>query len=80
MTITDKVTPNLVGVDIGCGMLTIELKDKFIDCVKLDSVIRSKIPNGFNVHDKQKRSFNFDDLICSRNVDLERALLSIGTL
>lgn len=39
MTITDKFTPNLVGVDIGCGMLTIELKDKFIDCEKLDNVI-----------------------------------------
>jgi tRNA-splicing ligase RtcB (3'-phosphate/5'-hydroxy nucleic acid ligase) len=31
MTITDKITPNLVGVDIGCGMLTIKLKDDFID-------------------------------------------------
>lgn len=80
MTITDKVTPNLVGVDIGCGMLTIELKDKHIDCERLDSVIRSKIPNGFNVHEKQKTSFDFDSLICAKHVDLERALLSIGSL
>lgn len=35
MTITDKVTPNLVGVDIGCGMLTVELADQYIDCEKL---------------------------------------------
>lgn len=80
MTITDKVTPNLVGVDIGCGMLTIELKDKYIDCKKLDNVIRTKVPNGFNVHEKQKATFDFENLICAKQVDLERALLSIGTL
>lgn len=80
MTITDKVTPNLVGVDIGCGMLTIELKDKYIDCEKLDNVIRTKVPNGFNVHEKQKATFDFENLICAKQVDLERALLSIGSL
>lgn len=80
MTIADKVTPNLVGVDIGCGMLTVELKDKEIDCAKLDAVIRANVPNGFNVHEKQKASFNFENLICAKRVDLERALLSIGSL
>lgn len=80
MTITDKVTPNLVGVDIGCGMLTIELKDKHIDCEKLDTIIRTHIPNGFNVHEKQKATFNFEKLKCAKHVDLERALLSIGSL
>lgn len=80
MTITDKVTPNLVGVDIGCGMLTIELKDKVIDCAKLDTVIRSKVPNGFNVHERQRGSFDFENLICAKKVDMERALLSIGSL
>lgn len=80
MTITDKVTPNLVGVDIGCGMLTIELKDKHIDCEKLDRIIRTKVPNGFNVHQQQKATFDFEQLICAKKVDLERALLSIGSL
>lgn len=80
MTITDKVTPNLVGVDIGCGILTIELKDKYIDCEKLDLIIRTKIPNGFNVHEKQKATFDFENLICAKHVGLERALLSIGSL
>lgn len=80
MTITDKVTPNLVGVDIGCGMLTVELKDSSIDCEKLDTIIRSKIPNGFNVHDSPKCAFDFDALLCAKNVDIERALHSIGTL
>jgi RNA-splicing ligase RtcB len=80
MTITDKVTPNLVGVDIGCGMLTIELADENIDFQKLDSVIRELVPNGFNVHNTQKASFDFSKLICASQVDLERAYLSIGSL
>lgn len=80
MTITDKVTPNLVGVDIGCGMLTVELKDHSVDCDKLDAVIRSHIPSGFSVHDRPKNTFDFDALICSKSVDLQRASLSIGSL
>ncbi len=80
MTITDKVTPNLVGVDIGCGMLTIKLKNKEIDFDKLDRIIKNKIPFGFNIHEKPKKIFNFENLHCSKQVDLNRALLSIGSL
>lgn len=80
MTITDKVTPNLVGVDIGCGMLTIQLKNKEIDLVKLDEVISNNIPCGFNVHQKSMRDFNFDGLKCKKHVGIERAALSIGSL
>lgn len=80
MTITDKVTPNLVGVDIGCGMLTVELADQYIDCEKLDSVIRGMVPNGFNIHDTQKANFDFSNLRCAKQVDLNRAYLSLGTL
>lgn len=80
MTITDKVTPNLVGVDIGCGMLTVELADKHIDCEKLDSVIRNLVPNGFNVHSTHKAGFDFSKLRCAKQVDLDRAYLSLGTL
>lgn len=80
MTITNKLTPNLVGVDIGCGMLTIKLKNKEIDLIKLDEIINSKIPNGFNVHDVSKSNFDFSKLKCSKYVDLKRASLSIGSL
>lgn len=80
MTITDKVTPNLVGVDIGCGMLTIKLKNKEIDFGKLDDVIKTKVPCGFGVHDRQQKSFDFYNLRCHKYVDLARALLSIGSL
>lgn len=80
MTITDKVTPNLVGMDIGCGMLAVELKDKNIDCAKLDAVIREFIPSGFNVHQSPVADFDFSNLKCANSVDIERAKLSIGTL
>lgn len=80
ITITDKVTPNLVGVDIGCGMLTIKLKNKEIDFEKLDEVIKSKVPCGFSVHEKSKKDFDFTNLRCEKHVDLSRAKLSIGSL
>ena len=49
MTIKDKICPNLVGVDIGCGMETICIKEKNIEPQKLDRVIRSGIPYGFEI-------------------------------
>ena len=80
MTITDKVTPNLVGVDIGCGMLTVKLKSREIDFGKLDEIINTKIPSGFNIHKIPKGTFDFTNLRCQQHVDLNRASLSIGTL
>ena len=77
--IKDKITPNLVGVDIGCGMLTIKLKDTEIDLQKLDEVINSFIPNGFNIHTEKQVSFEFDKLL-AKNLNIERAELSIGSL
>lgn len=55
MTITDKVIPNLVGVDIGCGMETAKLKEKRIDLTKLDKLIYSAIPSGFSIRKKPHR-------------------------
>lgn len=80
MTITDKITPNLVGVDIGCGMLTVKLQNTDVDLKKLDKVIKTKIPSSFNVHDTSKCNFNFSELRCKKFVDIERASLSLGTL
>lgn len=80
MTITDKVTPNLVGVDIGCGMLSVLLKDKEIDLQKLDDTINEFIPHGFNTHTESKSKFDLSGLRCQKHVDLSRAALSIGTL
>ena len=78
MTITDKVVPNLVGVDIGCGMETIRIRegrlelqklDKLIyiregrlELQKLDKLIYEKIPSGFSIRDKAHRYLNEIDL------------------
>ncbi|MFO8002134.1 MAG: RtcB family protein [Marinilabilia sp.] len=80
MTITDKLTPNLVGVDIGCGMLTVRLKDQNFDFANLDEVIKTKIPSGVEVHSKSLGHFDFSDLRCKDLVDLKRARLSLGSL
>lgn len=80
MTITDKVTPNLVGVDIGCGMLTVKLKEKWINLSQLDMVINEKVPSGFNTHKEGKVKFDLSKLRCKDHVDLSRASLSLGSL
>lgn len=83
MTITDKVVPGMVGVDIGCGMETVRIAEKDIDFAKLDALIREMIPNGRDVR-KTEHAFNSDvdlnTLRCSPYVNLNRARLSIGTL
>ena len=78
--IKEKITPNLVGVDIGCGMLTVELQEKEINLPKLDAIINEFVPNGFNVHEKQQADFDFSRLICKEHLNIERAKLSIGSL
>lgn len=83
MTITDKIVPNLVGVDIGCGMLCVKLGEIDLDLEKLDKVIREHIPSGFNVRSEAhpyNRNLNLNELWCKDSVDMERAELSLGTL
>ena len=81
MTLHDKVTPNLVGVDIGCGMLVIDLGEIEIDFAKLDSIIRRFVPSGFDVHAQAWAKFDeLDELICMNSCDISRAIHSIGTL
>ncbi|MCL2351842.1 MAG: RtcB family protein [Firmicutes bacterium] len=83
MTITDKVVPNLVGVDIGCGMETAVLRDGRAELQKLDKAIHSLIPAGFDVR-KTPHMFadeiDLNELRCAAHVDIGRAELSIGTL
>lgn len=83
MTITDKIVPNLVGVDIGCGMETVKIRESHIELQKLDKLIYEKIPSGFNVREKTHRYFdeiNLEDLFCRKYIDAERAEKSLGTL
>lgn len=82
MTITDKIIPNLVGVDIGCGMLTVELgKLNSIDFKELDAVIKANVPAGRNIRaEAYTKMVELYDMVCAPEVDLIRAELSIGTL
>lgn len=78
----DKVIPNIVGVDIGCGMLTVELRDIDIDLPRLDDIINKKIPSGKSTHNERKFKFDkLNDLYCFRDLkDTKRIERSIGTL
>ncbi|MCI8332321.1 MAG: RtcB family protein [Clostridiales bacterium] len=83
MTIGDKVVPNLVGVDIGCGMETVKLKTKRPELPKLDSFIRQNIPSGMSVRESPHRShgrIDLDELRCIKKLDIRRAKESLGTL
>lgn len=86
MTLTNGcVCPNLVGVDIGCGMLTIRLdgiKKEDIDFKKFDDFIRTHIPSGRNIHESRKTKFPMiHDLKCFRELkDTPNFEKAIGTL
>jgi len=83
MTITDKIVPGMVGVDIGCGMETVEIAEREIDFEKLDELIRREIPYGREVREIH-HPFNCEialkELRCRGNANIDRARRSIGTL
>lgn len=83
MTITDKVVPNLVGVDIGCGMETVQISENNLDARKLDELIYKHIPSGFDIRKHPhifNKSIDLTKLHCAKHCDLNRATLSLGTL
>lgn len=83
MTVQDKIVPGMVGVDIGCGMETIRIMEKKLDFDKLDSIIRSEIPNGRDIRDTEhslNSQIDLEKLCCAEHVNLVRARKSIGTL
>ena len=83
MTVGDKIIPNLVGVDIGCGMEVTNLIQSQIDFAKLDNVIRNCVPSGMAVR-KRAHSFfkqvDLSQLRCAKFVDTDYAKMSLGTL
>lgn len=83
MTVTDKVVPAMVGVDIGCGMETIKIKEKHIELQKLDKLIYNKIPGGFEIREKPHRYIektSLETLYCFDHINFLRAEKSLGTL
>ena len=83
MTIQDKIVPGMVGVDIGCGIETVELAEREIDFAKLDALIREKIPYGREIRDiphPLNSEIDLTQLRCADQVNLDRAVHSIGSL
>lgn len=84
MTITDKIVPNLVGVDVGCGMRVtkLDLQAEDVDFEKVDDLIMSKIPHGFGIRGRTHALTNqlrLGDLRLPIQ-NLDRILKSLGTL
>lgn len=81
MTVTDKAVPNIVGVDIGCGMLTVNIGKDAIDFEKLDEAAHF-IPSGKNVWEGRRERFDLQQLRCYRELKqtkwLERSLGTLG--
>ena len=80
MTITDKAVPNIVGVDIGCGMYTAELGKVDVDFEKVDAAAHD-IPSGRDVWEGRMERFDLTGLRCYRNLKQAKRLeRSLGTL
>lgn len=80
MTVKDKVVPNVVGVDIGCGMYTVNLGRSDIDFARMDEAAHY-IPSGMNVWEGRKEHFDLTGLACYRELkDTKRLERSLGTL
>lgn len=81
MTVLDKAVPNIVGVDIGCGMYTICLGKSEIDFERLDEAAHY-IPSGMNIWDGRQEKFDLQELRCYRSLKntkwLERSLGTLG--
>lgn len=83
MTIGDKIMPNLIGIDIGCGMTLAKIKCKKVEFQKLDTVIRENVPSGATIRSKAHNwadDFEFEKLLCYKHIQLNKAKQSLGTL
>ena len=83
MTIGKRIIPNLIGIDIGCGMTLTQIKGKKIEYQKLDTVIRENVPSGFSIRTKPhhfSNEFDFGSLRCSKYIRTDEAILSLGSL
>ncbi len=81
MTVTDKACPNIVGVDIGCGMYTVKLAEKELDFARIDEAAHY-IPSGMNTWEGRIERFDLTGLRCFRSLchtpRLERSLGTLG--
>ncbi len=85
MKMNDYIIPNVIGVDIGCGMLACCFGRINIDLAVLDKFIREKIPSGFNINNEfaildQHLEEKILDVCDRLNLDIKRVFKSIGSL
>ncbi len=83
MTVGRRIIPQLLGIDIGCGIVCIRIREKRMELQKLDKVIRERIPSGFKIRQKphhRAAAFELQELRCFKHVSREKAALSLGTL
>ena len=80
MTVNERACPNIVGVDIGCGMYTVRLAEKELDFEKIDEAAHF-IPSGMNTWEGRIERFDLTGLKCYRSLrDTRRLERSLGTL
>ncbi len=83
MTIQERLLPNLVGIDIGCGITLAKIKAKTLEFQKLDTCIRENIPSGFSIRSKSHPladSIDLSSLSCCKHIQADKAYKSLGTL
>lgn len=83
MTVGKRIMPDLIGIDIGCGMTLARIKNRKIEYQKLDTVIRESVPSGFAIRTKVHHfadSFDLRRLKCYNHIRSGKTLLSLGSL
>ena len=83
MTVGKRIMPNLIGIDIGCGMTLARIKNRKIEYQKLDTVIRESVPSGFAIRTKVHHfadGFDLSRLKCYNHIRSGKTLLSLGSL
>ena len=83
MTVGSLLLPNLVGVDIGCGMTCVKLNKSNVEFQKLDKVIRENVPAGFTIRREPHHmagEFSYETLHCAGHINKKKAERSLGTL
>lgn len=83
MTVTDKIAPGLIGVDIGCGITAVRFSCKRMELQKLDKIIHEKIPAGKEIRITPHRfaeKIDLETLRCQKYIRKDKAYASIGTL
>ena len=83
MTVDDCIIPQLIGVDIGCGVTCVKLNKSKIEFQKLDRVIRENIPSGFEIRkapNHRAQEFPYEELYCLKSINKDKSEKSLGTL